>query len=428
MPNTLPVSNTYFKTPAQNPVKRTVTGEESTVIKAVATKVLTTVPNMDFFTNAVTFDLRYRFIKIIGKGSFGIVILACDTTSNANVVIKIAKERKKNSTLEQEAKDLKLLNETDPLHTVNFLFSQTIDTNTYMRDNEVFQTSPRAIIVSEYGGVNAYQCVTKKKGKHRFRDFMHLFCQAIAFWKALKKSSLVQRDIKPENMLIQGPFETPGSLKFIDPCYVKKEGETCSSWEVTTRNYRAPSTLFKKYTNAEVPFALATSFYDMLTGHVLFPGTDSSSSVANMRQHMQTVFDTFGFPKDNFFLSLPKETFSLFFKKALPKKSGSKTGYSFKSPSSKKRSSTGSKAGTSRLDTVRVNIRSSLLSRFRCSNSSLGLIEKEVGVVFRALVTNRSITPDDVLKMPLFQRYPNIVKKHLGPGNDSSPLSLAGSA
>ncbi len=425
----LSVSTAFPKASSAN--KRVLSGKEYTVIKAVAAKVLaTTDPNMDFFTNAVTFDLKYRFISIVGEGTFGVAILACDTTSDSQVVIKIAKKRERNSFLEQEAKDLALLNKTDPVHTVKFLSTKTVKTNTYMRGKITYSTSPRAIIVSEYGGMNAYDCITKTTFTRKFTDFMHLFCQAISYWTALKTKKLVQRDIKPENMLIQGPFEVPGSLKFIDPASLKEEGKASSSWYVSSRFFRTPSTILKKHTNTEVPFALAASFYEMLTGFTLFPSKGSSNRTTSMRQHMQVVFDTFGFPEDDFFLSLPQDIFDKFFKRTSPKESESGTGYSFleKLPPSTDKPHSAEKAAPSRIEKMRSRICSALEKRFICHGKDLKAIAQEVEDVFRTLITNRSIRPDQVLEMPLFQRYSNIVETHLGINYKLSFLQFADSA
>lgn len=352
-------------------------------------------------------------MKILGEGTFGVVIKAFDNQNRKLVAIKISKGSKMNSFLKNEYNNLRTLNDVDPLHSVPVLEYHRISMN-FFKDpcnKKIGYLSPRSIVISNYGGKEVYRALMRTKAVQRpFTDFMHLFCQAIGYWKNLQRNRLVQRDIKPQNMLIDGPFETPGSLKFIDPSELGEEGDPSNDYYASTRYYRSPAILSKRFSAEEVPFALGTTFYALLTKFELFPSDCNlpEPRETKMQRHLQIVFDTFGQPSLSFFKSLPEEILKTFFVQT-------KKGFTFKllisdSHQTKKNSK---EKELSRKNKIKERIEMALNRYYKEKPSQRLETTNQLTEVFSLLCQEKPITPDELLQHPLFKKYASIVKTHV---------------
>lgn len=391
------------------------------VIRKVQEIIAPDLKNLSFFSSQICFQGRYKFSKILGKGSFGLVVLATDTSDQRLVAIKIAKYHSANSLLEPEFSDLKKLNTIDPLHTIKPLAFHKINIDaTPGPQPKPFDT--RVVIVSEYGGFEVEKTLVREKGPipRRFSDFMHLFSQAVAYWKNLKKYNLVQRDIKPENMLINGPFETPGSLKFIDPMDLNPIGKPSRTYYVSTRYYRSPSVLCGQLTEQEVPFAIGATLYRILTGFEFFPSeyNPNESQHTRMQRHLQIVFDTMGFPSLEFFTKLPANIFNTFFKP------GKRTPYIFKTRKVDNHLVKGShtQKRTDRINKAKDRILKALEKNYKTTDAERYIIRDQLFQVFSLLFSEKVVTPDQLLKQPLFKKYRSIVEIHIPPSVDAGEV------
>lgn len=386
------------------------------VIRKVQEIIAPELKNLPFFSSQICFQGRYKFSKILGKGAFGLVVLATDTCYQKTVAIKFAKKSSANRFLEFEFSDLKNLNAIDPLHTIRPLALYKIDIDSTPEPHgQPFDT--RLVIVSEYGGLEVERTLVRKKSPapRRFSDFMHLFSQAIAYWKNLKKYNLVQRDIKPENMLIDGPFEKPGSLKFIDPMDLNPIGKPSPDYYVSTRYYRSPSVLSGRLTEQEVPFALGASLYRVLTRLDFFPSeyNPSESRHVRMQRHLQVVFDTTGFPSPEFFTKIPTNIFNTFFKP------GKRTPYIFKTRKVDNHLVKGShkQKRFDRITKAKDRIFKALQNNYKTTDEERSNISKQLFQVFSLLFSEKVVTPDQLLQQPLFKKYQSIVKIHIPPSS-----------
>lgn len=388
---------------------------ERLAVQAIARKVLTNPADLDFFSAQITFSGRYKIVKILGEGSFGVVVLVHEKSSKKNLVFKISKKRNNNNDLETEYKNLRRLTQIDPEHTVLTYSCHKLFMNKYKKWNlngtvEERLESPRVIIISEYGGLEVYNNIVRNNSRPwQFTDFMHLFCQGLAYWKNLQSNGLVHKDIKPQNMLTLGPFQTPGCLKFIDPSSLGEAGTKSEDWYENSRFHRSPTTLWGEFSSHEIPFALATSFYSILTGKELFPSYASplDSREFHMKQHLKLVFGTLGFPEASYFEKLHPRLRNQFFK-LTETSEGPK--YVFKDAEV----SFGRKKSQEEcIREMKDTIIHALRLRFKVERGeNLRALSDEIMDVLMKLLKNHFVTPDDLLGHGLFERYPDIFKLH----------------
>jgi glycogen synthase kinase 3 beta len=207
-------------------------------------------------------DLRYREVKVIGNGSFGVVIQAALADTNEPVAIKkvLQDKRFKN----RELQIMKMLNHTSIVLLKDFFFTNG------EKPEEVYLN-----LVLEYIPETVYKVVrhhTKLKQTIPYisiKLYMYQLCRALAFIHCL---GVCHRDIKPQNLLLNA--ET-GVLKLCDfgsaKCLVR--GEPNVSY-ICSRYYRAPELIFGSthYTSNIDTWSMGCVFAEMLLGHPLFPG------------------------------------------------------------------------------------------------------------------------------------------------------------
>jgi serine/threonine-protein kinase len=87
---------------------------------------------------------------------------------------------------------------------------------------------------------------------------------------------IVHRDLKPSNIMLIEKNEDPNYVKLLDFGLAKMKFQTTltsSGILVGTLNYIAPEQLTdSEYTPAGDVYALGVTFYEMITGKIVFPG------------------------------------------------------------------------------------------------------------------------------------------------------------
>lgn len=201
---------------------------------------------------------RYQFIKQLGDGTYGSVILANVIESGEKVAIK--KMKKKfydwNECIElREVKALKKLNHAN-----------------IVKLKEVIRERDVLYFIFEYMKENLYQ-MTKDRDKlfpeSTVRNVSYQILQGLAF---MHKHGYFHRDLKPENLLCSGPE----CVKIAD-FGLAREIRSAPPYTdyVSTRWYRAPEVLLRS-TNYSSPidvWALGCIMAELYTLRPLFPGS-----------------------------------------------------------------------------------------------------------------------------------------------------------
>lgn len=399
----------------------------SDVLRSIASKIFKkplTQINLPFFSAQMTFSGHFQIIKILGEGSFGVVVLVKDNYTNEQKVFKIARERRFNHYLENEYINLKHLNKIDPLHTVRALRCHKLFMNLYKKTEgngcvSENLTSPRVVIISDYGGKEVYQSLVKKCQKtYSFEDFMHLFCQGLSYWNYLTVNRFVQRDIKTENMLLEGPFQTPGSLRFIDPSSLEQERADSSCWYTNSRYFRSPTTLWQEISPHETSFAIAASFFEILTGSSLFrtPIVKKENREQRMKRHLEHVFDTLGIPESPYFDKIHPQLRDVFFRKTISSQGQVSYTHTRRVTEDPFTHMSSEEKMQKQQESIEEKVSTALKTRFQVKDKKdLQAIAKDLTAVFLMILKNHDVSPDRVLEHNLFHRFPNIVSKHYNP-------------
>lgn len=201
---------------------------------------------------------RYQFIKQLGDGTYGSVMLATTVETGEKVAIK--KMKKKYYSWDEclnlrEVKSLRKLNHPN-----------------IIKLKEVIRENDMLYFVFEYMKENLYQ-MTKDRDKlfpeSAVRNIVYQILQGLVF---MHKHGYFHRDLKPENLLCSGP----DCVKVADFGLAREiRSRPPYTDYVSTRWYRAPEVLLRS-TNYSSPidmWALGCIMAELYTLRPLFPGS-----------------------------------------------------------------------------------------------------------------------------------------------------------
>eukprot|EP00049_Salpingoeca_infusionum_P011626 m.203019 g.203019 ORF g.203019 m.203019 type:complete len:357 (+) comp14985_c0_seq2:370-1440(+) len=196
----------------------------------------------------------FEFVRTIGTGSFGRVLLAKEKSQEAPVALKIL-EKSKVIKLKQVEHTL---NERNILATVTCPF--IVNLVSYFKDNS------NLYLVMEY--VNGGELFSHLRRVQRYSEEQSRFyaMQIVLAFEYLQSLNIVYRDLKPENLL----FAPNGYIKITDFGFAKVL--TSRTWTLCgTPEYLAPEMiLMKGYSKPVDWWALGVLIYEMCAGYPPF--------------------------------------------------------------------------------------------------------------------------------------------------------------
>lgn len=200
----------------------------------------------------------FEFLKILGKGTFGKVILCREHSTKRLCAMKILKKSliiEKNEITHTETENKIMRNMKHPFIT-SLVYS--------------FQTIDRLCLVMEYvnGGELFFHLAREKKFNEVKTRF---YCAEIAYALGfLHENNIIYRDVKLENILL----DSEGHIKLADfgLCKMNMDHRTKTSTFCGTLEYLAPEIISKEsgYTKAVDWWALGVVMYSMLVGRLPF--------------------------------------------------------------------------------------------------------------------------------------------------------------
>jgi glycogen synthase kinase 3 beta len=206
--------------------------------------------------------VSYIADRVIGNGSFGVVMQAMVAGSGEVVAIKkvLQDKRFKN----RELQIMKMLNHINIVQLKNSFYTNG------PKNDEVFLN-----LVLEYVPETVYR-VSRQYAKLKqpmplihVKLYVFQLCRALGYIHSL---GICHRDIKPQNLLLD---PNSGVLKLCDFGSAKMlvKGETNVSY-ICSRYYRAPELIFgaTNYTTAIDIWSMGCVFAELLMGQPLFPG------------------------------------------------------------------------------------------------------------------------------------------------------------
>ncbi|CAF0853512.1 unnamed protein product [Didymodactylos carnosus] len=153
----------------------------------------------------------YEILKIIGKGSFGLVVKCYDHKHGSQIALKIVRNEKRfHRQAQEEIRILEHLKKQDRDNTFNVIHLY-----------EWFQFRNHICITFELLSMNLYELIKKNRFQgfslQLVRKFAHSILQCL---DALYRNKIIHCDLKPENILLkqQGRSGIKGVYEFIqDP-------------------------------------------------------------------------------------------------------------------------------------------------------------------------------------------------------------------
>ncbi|VDN14806.1 unnamed protein product [Dibothriocephalus latus] len=218
---------------------------------------------------------RYQFLRELGDGTYGSVLLALSIETKEKVAIK--KMKKKYYSWE-ECLNLREVKFTHH----HFLFASSSKTlkrlehPSIIRLREVIREKDELFFVFEYMKENLYEMMKRRFGQTLTKLFPEDSVRKIT-WQILDglaymhKKGFFHRDLKPENLLCNGT----DTIKLADFGLAREiRSQPPYTDYVSTRWYRAPEVLLRslKYNSPIDLFAVGCIMAELYTLRPLFPG------------------------------------------------------------------------------------------------------------------------------------------------------------
>lgn len=225
---------------------------------------------------------RYEVLKIIGKGTFGIVLQAYDHKTHNSVALKVIRNQARFHTqAKEEIKILTKLLENDPDDKFNVV---------HMYENFMFRNHP--CIVFELLSLNLFELSKKNSFLGFSLSLIRRFTFAIVkCLYALSKYDIVHCDLKPENILLKQ--HNRSGIKVIDfgsSCFSNKPVHTY----IQSRYYRSPEVILcGKYGPPIDMWSLGCILAELFVGRPLLDGENEGDQLACMMELLNVPPHTF---------------------------------------------------------------------------------------------------------------------------------------
>jgi len=203
---------------------------------------------------------KYELHEKLGRGGFGTVYRAMDTSLGREVALKVLHpeltiDKEFVDRFRQEAKTLALL-----------------DDRNIVTIHEINEENGRIYIAMRYLPGGSLRNLIEEKGKVQFTEALRIITQVASGLSEAHKRGVIHRDIKPENIV----FDSHDEAILTDFGLVRGEStETPMAVDniMGTPSYIAPEIWDgEKATAASDEYALGCVFYEMITGQRLFDG------------------------------------------------------------------------------------------------------------------------------------------------------------
>lgn len=222
---------------------------------------------------------RFKDLKVIGEGSFGIVYLAEEKNTQTLVAIKRMK-RRYNSW--EECMNLREVRSLRKIRHPNII-----------KLREVFREENQLHLVFDYAESNLfkfYSAQFKQKGNEIPEKFIkRVIYQTLRGLDHLHAKGFFHRDLKPENLLV----DSEKNIKIAD-FGLAREIRSMPPYTdyISTRWYRAPEILLKmpNYSHPVDIFALGCIMAELFLGRPMFDGKSEMDQ-------LHKIFSVLGYPK-----------------------------------------------------------------------------------------------------------------------------------
>lgn len=229
-------------------------------------------------------DKKYRLIKPIGHGAYGVVCSAENVATRSKVAIKKVTKAFTNAIeTKRTLREIRLLRQ--------FNHSNILQVYDIMRPNS-YESFDDIYIVSELMNTDLHQIVVSPQ--HLSEEHVQYFLyQTLRGLKYMHSSGVLHRDLKPSNLLLNANCDLKicdfGLARHADP---SDSDQGFLTEYVATRWYRAPEIMlsWKRYTKAIDVWSVGCILAELLGRKPLFPGR-------NYMHQLHLIIDILGTPK-----------------------------------------------------------------------------------------------------------------------------------
>eukprot|EP00009_Paramoeba_aestuarina_P003729 CAMPEP_0201511140 /NCGR_PEP_ID=MMETSP0161_2-20130828/3631_1 /ASSEMBLY_ACC=CAM_ASM_000251 /TAXON_ID=180227 /ORGANISM="Neoparamoeba aestuarina, Strain SoJaBio B1-5/56/2" /LENGTH=375 /DNA_ID=CAMNT_0047906503 /DNA_START=84 /DNA_END=1211 /DNA_ORIENTATION=+ len=225
---------------------------------------------------------RYQIIKIIGKGTYGVVCSARDLERNCNVAIKKIENVFSNATEAKRAlRETKLMRHFNHENVIRIL--DIFKPRCYDQFNDLY-------LVYELMEADLSHIIASPQPLSD--DHIQVFVyQALVGLQYVHSANVLHRDLKPSNLLVNSDC----SLKIADfgLARYQEDGLLHMTEYVATRWYRAPEVIlsWQKYTNAIDVWSIGCILAELHLRQPIFQGRD-------FMHQIKRITDVLGSPSE----------------------------------------------------------------------------------------------------------------------------------
>ena len=213
---------------------------------------------------------RYKVLKKIGSGAYGIVWKVCDRTDKRIKALKKNFDAFNNSTDAQRT-----------YREIMFLL-ELKHPNIIKLENIIRAENDKDIyLVFEHMDIDLYLLVRENILEEKHKKF--IFFQIVKAIYYIHSGGLIHRDIKPSNILVNENCEAKlcdfGLVRSVDD--ETEEQEDVLTEYIATRWFRAPEILLgsRTYSKAIDIWSLGCLLGEMIKGKPLFPGNSTKNQI-----------------------------------------------------------------------------------------------------------------------------------------------------
>ncbi|KAF0686181.1 Aste57867_21967 [Aphanomyces stellatus] len=239
-----------------------------------------------FVVSGTTFqvDTKYKFIKPIGHGAYGVVISAQNTETGDKVAIKkVSKAFEDLIDAKRILREIKLLQHFDHENIITIVDLLPPPSVSHFED---------VYIISDLMETDLHRIIYSRQplSDDHIQYFLYQILRAL---KYIHSSSVLHRDLKPSNLLLNSNCDLKvcdfGLARGVEP----DEDNMELTEYVVTRWYRAPEIMLstKEYTKAIDIWSTGCIFAELLGRKPMFPGDDYI-------HQLQIICDKLGTPSE----------------------------------------------------------------------------------------------------------------------------------
>ncbi|KAI6125445.1 kinase-like protein [Pisolithus croceorrhizus] len=242
---------------------------------------------MSSFGKAFHVEKRWKLVREMGSGAYGVVVSATDQISGETVAIKLVTRIFEKLQLAKRAlREITLLRHFSNHENITGLIDM----------DAIYPDFQEIYIFMEDSTADLHQII--KSGQTLTNEHVQYFLyQVLRGMKYIHSASVIHRDLKPGNLLVNSDCELKicdfGLSRGFDSTPDEHIGSQLTEY-VATRWYRAPEIMlsFRRYTTAIDVWSIGCIFAELLLGRPLFKGKDYVDQ-------LNKIFDVLGTPEES---------------------------------------------------------------------------------------------------------------------------------